>query len=89
MHYGIDLLSFEVFPVHLLTNIVFRSSWTNKIITSTDTGSVQINVGHVDSKTGCYNGKFTPFALCGFVRAKGDSDAALAELARGIESTSE
>ena len=65
------------------------SSWSNKIITSTDTGSVQINVGHVDPVTGCYTGKYTPIALCGFVRSKGDSDTALAELVRKIDSTSD
>jgi small subunit ribosomal protein S21e len=61
------------------------SSWTNRLITSQDKGSVQINVGHVDPKTGLYTGKFTPVALSGYIRSKGDADLALTELASKIE----
>ena len=45
------------------------SSSTNRLITSKDVASVQLNVGHVD-ENGVYTGQFTTFALCGFVRAQ-------------------
>ena len=45
------------------------SSATNRLITSKDHASVQINVGHLDDR-GIYTGGFTTFALCGFVRAQ-------------------
>lgn len=45
------------------------SSSTNRLITSKDHASVQLNVGHVD-ENGVYTGQFTTFALCGFVRAQ-------------------
>mmetsp|Transcript_96406 Transcript_96406/g.276918 ORF Transcript_96406/g.276918 Transcript_96406/m.276918 type:complete len:82 (+) Transcript_96406:36-281(+) len=57
-----------------------KCSWTNRLITSQDKGSIQINVGHVDPETGVYTGKFTPFALCGYIRSKGEGDLALTEL---------
>nr|PNR28202.1 hypothetical protein PHYPA_028794 [Physcomitrium patens] len=56
-----------------------RSSSTNRLITSKDVASVQLNVGHVD-ENGVYTGQFTTFALCGFVRAQGDADSALDRL---------
>lgn len=52
------------------------SSWTNKLITAKDHRSVQLNIGHID-ENGLYTGSFSTFALCGQVRAKGDSDSAL------------
>jgi hypothetical protein len=45
------------------------SSTTNRLITSKDHASVQINVGHLDGN-GVYNGHFYTFALCGFVHAQ-------------------
>ncbi|KVI11108.1 hypothetical protein Ccrd_010484 [Cynara cardunculus var. scolymus] len=56
-----------------------KTSATNRLITSKDHASVQINVGHVD-ETGRYTGQFSTFALCGFVRAQGDADSALDRL---------
>eukprot|EP00850_Spirogloea_muscicola_P015146 SM000114S24109 [mRNA] locus=s114:30958:31480:+ [translate_table: standard] len=55
------------------------SSSTNRLITSKDHASVQINVGHLDEH-GVYTGQFTTFALCGFVRAQGDADSAIDRL---------
>jgi hypothetical protein len=43
--------------------VVSFSSATNRIITSKDHVSVQINIGHVD-ESGLYSGQFTTFALC-------------------------
>ena len=62
-----------------------KCSWTNKILRRDDRGSVQINVGHVDEKTGMYTGEFTTFALSGYIRQKGESDMALTELVAGME----
>ena len=45
------------------------SSATNRLITSKDHASVQINIGHVD-EDGVFTGQFSTFALCGFVRAQ-------------------
>ena len=45
------------------------SSATNRLITAKDHASVQINVGHLD-ENGVYNGHFSTFALCGFIRAQ-------------------
>ncbi|KAL4340521.1 hypothetical protein GQ457_08G004970 [Hibiscus cannabinus] len=56
-----------------------KCSATNRLITSKDHASVQINVGHLD-ELGRYTGSFTTFALCGFVRAQGDADSALDRL---------
>nr|XP_043619926.1 40S ribosomal protein S21-2-like [Erigeron canadensis] len=55
------------------------SSATNRLITSKDHASVQINIGHLD-ESGRYTGQFSTFALCGFVRAQGDADSALDRL---------
>ncbi|XP_010259620.1 PREDICTED: 40S ribosomal protein S21-2-like isoform X1 [Nelumbo nucifera] len=46
-----------------------KCSATNRLITSKDHASVQINIGHLD-ENGIYTGHFTTFALCGFVRAQ-------------------
>ncbi|KAI4351063.1 hypothetical protein L6164_005448 [Bauhinia variegata] len=56
-----------------------KCSATNRLITSKDHASVQINVGHLD-ENGIYNGHFSAFALCGFIRAQGDADSALDRL---------
>jgi small subunit ribosomal protein S21e len=46
-----------------------KCSATNRIITAKDHASVQINIGHLD-ENGLYDGRFTTFALSGFVRAQ-------------------
>uniref|UniRef100_I1PZ15 40S ribosomal protein S21 n=1 Tax=Oryza glaberrima TaxID=4538 RepID=I1PZ15_ORYGL len=62
-----------------------KCSATNRIITAKDHASVQINIGHVD-ENGLYDGRFTTFALSGFIRAQiiiirqGDADSALDRL---------
>jgi len=57
-----------------------KCSATNRLITAKDNAAVQINVGHVDAN-GNFTGEFTAFALCGFIRGKGDADDALNRLA--------
>ncbi|KAL3688482.1 hypothetical protein R1sor_014791 [Riccia sorocarpa] len=56
-----------------------KCSATNRLITSKDHASVQLNVGHLD-ENGIYTGQFTTFALCGFVRSQGDADSSLDRL---------
>ncbi|PIA44448.1 hypothetical protein AQUCO_01700207v1 [Aquilegia coerulea] len=56
-----------------------KCSATNRLITSKDHASVQINVGHLD-ENGVYTGQYSTFALCGFIRAQGDADSAVDRL---------
>ncbi|CAM8925389.1 hypothetical protein QQ045_021184 [Rhodiola kirilowii] len=56
-----------------------KCSATNRLITSKDHASVQINIGHLDAN-GIYNNQFSTFALCGYVRAQGDADSGLDRL---------
>ncbi|KAJ6928719.1 40S ribosomal protein S21-2 [Populus alba x Populus x berolinensis] len=67
-----------VFP-SIYPHINILGSATNRLITSKDHASVQINIGHLDA-SGHYTGQFTTFALCGFVRAQGDADSAVDRL---------
>ncbi|KAK0450801.1 probable 40s ribosomal protein s21 [Armillaria ostoyae] len=53
---------------------------TNRLITSKDHASVQINIADVDAN-GRALGTSTTFALCGQVRSQGESDDALNRLA--------
>ncbi|KAL0761992.1 hypothetical protein Bca101_078142 [Brassica carinata] len=56
-----------------------KCSATNRMITSKDHASVQLNIGHLDAD-GIYTGQFTTLALCGFVRAQGDADSGVDRL---------
>ncbi|CAA0832611.1 40S ribosomal protein S21-2 [Striga hermonthica] len=56
-----------------------KCSATNRLITSKDHASVQLNIGHLD-EAGRYIGQSTTFALCGFIRAQGDADSAVDRL---------
>ncbi|XP_009803128.1 small ribosomal subunit protein eS21-like [Nicotiana tabacum] len=56
-----------------------KCSATNRLITSKDHASVQLNVGHLD-EFGRYNNQFTTYAFCGFIRAQGDADSGLDRL---------
>ena len=57
-----------------------KCSWTNRLLTSNDHGSVQINVGNVDPVTGLFTGESTPYAISGYVRNKSEGDEALTAL---------
>ncbi|KAJ9203682.1 hypothetical protein DTO166G4_8127 [Paecilomyces variotii] len=58
-----------------------KCSATNRIIKADDHASVQISIGKVDE-----NGRLTDerqvYALCGFIRARGESDDSLNRLAQ-------
>ncbi|CAH8381997.1 unnamed protein product [Eruca vesicaria subsp. sativa] len=56
-----------------------KCSATNRMITSKDHASVQLNIGHLVSDV-IYTGQFTTFALWGFVRAQGDADSGVDRL---------
>eukprot|EP00353_Schmidingerella_taraikaensis_P005568 CAMPEP_0185578406 /NCGR_PEP_ID=MMETSP0434-20130131/12863_1 /TAXON_ID=626734 ORGANISM="Favella taraikaensis, Strain Fe Narragansett Bay" /NCGR_SAMPLE_ID=MMETSP0434 /ASSEMBLY_ACC=CAM_ASM_000379 /LENGTH=80 /DNA_ID=CAMNT_0028196203 /DNA_START=34 /DNA_END=276 /DNA_ORIENTATION=+ len=56
-----------------------KCSWTKRLIHAKDHASVQINVGEVDD-SGIYTGRFSTFALCGYIRHKGEADEALLTL---------
>ena len=43
---------------------------------------MQINVGHANEAGTYVRGEFTPFAFSGYVRKKGEADAALEFLSR-------
>ena len=58
-----------------------KCSATNRIIKAKDHASVQISVGKVD-ENGRYTGENQTYALCGFVRAMGESDDSLNRLAQ-------
>jgi small subunit ribosomal protein S21e len=69
-------------PTNLSHSYVPRKcSATNRIIKAKDHASVQISVGNVD-ENGRYTGENQTYALCGFVRAMGESDDALNRLAQ-------
>ena len=40
----------------------------------------QINVGHVDKATGLYTREWNTYALCGYIRSKGEADMAFSTL---------
>ena len=50
-----------------------KCSATNRLITSKDHASIQINIGHLD-EDGVFTGQFSTFVLGGFVRAQADVD---------------
>lgn len=56
-----------------------KCSWTRRLITAKDHAAVQINVGDVGAD-GKYTGSYKTFAICGYVRDKGEADMALTAL---------
>jgi len=58
-----------------------KCSATNRIIKANDHASVQISIGKVDDN-GRYTGENQVYALCGFVRARGEGDDSLNRLAQ-------
>ena len=54
-----------------------KCSWTNRILTSKDHGSVQINVANVDPVTGQAMKESAAFAISGYVRFRSEGDMAL------------
>jgi small subunit ribosomal protein S21e len=81
------LRSSQVVPLHFflvfsaLDLYLVRSAATNRLITAKDHASVQINIGHVDENGHIIPGQQTTYALCGFVRTRGESDDSINRLA--------
>ncbi|KAI1771960.1 hypothetical protein Hte_012452 [Hypoxylon texense] len=59
-----------------------KCSATNRIIKAKDHASVQISIAKVDENGRQVQGENHVYALCGFVRAMGESDDALNRLAQ-------
>lgn len=59
---------------------LFDSSSSGRIIGAKDHASVQLNVAEVDEKTGRVTGKNTTYAVCGYLRAMGESDDSINRL---------
>lgn len=57
-----------------------KCSSSGRIIGAKDHASVQINVADVDEKTGRVTGKNTTYAVCGYLRAMGESDDSINRL---------
>ena len=84
-----ELVDLYVPPLIQSINLTFQSrsyvprkcSATNRIIKAKDHASVQISIGKVD-ENGRYTGENQVYALCGFVRAMGESDDSLNRLAQ-------
>ncbi|QSL66654.1 hypothetical protein MERGE_001037 [Pneumocystis wakefieldiae] len=68
---------------HILVDLYVprKCSATNRLIRAKDHASVQINVCSVDADGRQIPGKHTTYVLCGFVRAKGESDDCINRLA--------
>jgi small subunit ribosomal protein S21e len=71
----------SVFSYQLIFSAALFSSATNRLITGDDHASIQLNLAHLDAN-GQMTGEFTPLAICGFVRQKGESDGAVNRLAQ-------
>mmetsp|Transcript_53811 Transcript_53811/g.79984 ORF Transcript_53811/g.79984 Transcript_53811/m.79984 type:complete len:88 (+) Transcript_53811:158-421(+) len=57
-----------------------KCSYTSRLISAKDHGSVQINVGFVDPVSGLFTGESAAFALAGYIRNKSEGDMALSSL---------
>ena len=57
-----------------------KCSATNRIIKAKDHGSVQISIAKVDENGRAVQGDNHVFALCGFIRAMGESDDSINRL---------
>jgi len=55
---------------------------TNRLLTSKDHASVQLNVGHVD-QYGIYTNEYIVYCLSGAIRRQGEADYGLNRLAVG------
>ncbi|GMH76436.1 hypothetical protein TrRE_jg9574 [Triparma retinervis] len=57
-----------------------KCSYTNRLISAKDHGSVQINVANIDPSTGTFTGEATAYALTGYIRNKSEGDMAFTTL---------
>ncbi|ODV93068.1 hypothetical protein PACTADRAFT_5387 [Pachysolen tannophilus NRRL Y-2460] len=59
-----------------------KCSATNRIIKAKDHSSVQINIANVDENGQAIPGSHTTYALCGYIRSRGEADDSLNRLAQ-------
>ncbi|XBW35047.1 hypothetical protein QEN19_000611 [Hanseniaspora menglaensis] len=59
-----------------------KCSASNRIIKAKDHASVQINIVKVDESGRAIPGEFITYALCGYIRANGESDDSINRLAQ-------
>lgn len=59
-----------------------KCDWTNRLVSSKDHASVQLNVANVDPVTGVATGDTAAYCLAGYLRFKAEGDMALTELVR-------
>ncbi|GMM34346.1 ribosomal 40S subunit protein S21B [Saccharomycopsis crataegensis] len=59
-----------------------KCSATNRIIKAKDHASVQINVAKVDEEGHVIPGENISYAICGFIRSRGESDDSVNRLAQ-------
>jgi len=57
-----------------------KCSASGRIIGAKDHASIQINIAEVDEKTGRMTGAYKSYAICGFIRAMGESDDCINQL---------
>jgi hypothetical protein len=74
------LASVTYFLSLLATFFALHSSWTNRILSANDFGSVQVVVGDIDPATGKFAKTTNTYALCGFIRGHSEGDEALTDL---------
>ena len=61
-----------------------KCSWTNRLITATDRGAVQFRIAHVNKDGYMVKDSFTYISLSGKLRARGEADMAVNELAKAV-----
>ncbi|CAG87309.2 DEHA2D15092p [Debaryomyces hansenii CBS767] len=59
-----------------------KCSATNRIMKAKDHSSVQINIANVDEEGRAIPGDNTTYALCGYIRGRGEADDSLNRLAQ-------
>ncbi|EWM29622.1 40s ribosomal protein s21 [Nannochloropsis gaditana] len=63
-----------------------KCSWTNRVIHSKDHAAVQVNVANVDASGVYLQGDLKTIAMAGYIRAKGEADAAMTEMVKKADS---
>jgi len=61
-----------------------KCSWTNRLITAQDRGAVQFRIAHVNKDGYMVPDSFTHISLSGKIRARGEADMAVTELAKAV-----
>lgn len=57
-----------------------KCSYTTRLISAKDHGSVQLNIANIDPVTGLFTGEYSTIALAGYIRNKSEGDMAVSYL---------